>query len=343
MSKTKKKREVRPRGIRPFWSGTLTFGLVSVPVEIYPGQTHSRVAMRMLAPDGTPLQRRYYCPEHQVDVHQEHLVRGFQLNNGDYVIIRDEELQAASPQKSREIDLRQFVDIDQVPQRLFERSYFLTPAGDSNKAYRLLAETMEQTALAGIATFVMRGKEYLVAILAEAGILRAQTLRFSDEVRSADEVGLPPVTTGDPEAVRRFGQSIRELSQPTLQNLDLRDHHLASLLKLVRQKQDAGEGILRIGEHDAEQQETADPTDSSADGQDLLEVIRQSLSRGESRSRNGRTAEPDGSDYGGGVANSKLNDLTKQQLYQRAKQLNIEGRSEMTKDKLIDAIKRIEK
>src|SRR5690606_22010540 len=97
-----------------------------------------------------------------------------------FVVVTDEELEALAPEKSRDIDLRRFVDVGAIAPEMCERAYFLTPAGGSTKAYRLLAAAMERTGRAGIATFVMRGKEYLVAILAENGILRTETLRFAD-------------------------------------------------------------------------------------------------------------------------------------------------------------------
>src|SRR5690606_31886465 len=99
------------------------------------------------------------------------ILRGYEWAEGEYVVVRDEELEAIEPKKTREIDLRRFVDLSEIPPLYFERTYFLTPDGNSNKAYRLLAEVMERKQRAGIATFVMRDREYLVAILAENGIL----------------------------------------------------------------------------------------------------------------------------------------------------------------------------
>src|SRR5690606_32475276 len=114
------------------------------------------------------------------------------------------------PRKSRDIDLRLFVDVAQIPPTYSERAYYLAPSGNSNKAYRLLAEVMQQTGKAGIATFVMRDKEYLVAILAENNILRAETLRFHDELRTPEDVGLPEKPRIDQDRVARFERVIRK-------------------------------------------------------------------------------------------------------------------------------------
>jgi DNA end-binding protein Ku len=178
-------------GGRAFWSGMLSFGLVSVPVDLLPAHSSSRAPLRMLDTDGTPLARRYYCPVDEQEVEADQLERGYELDDGKIVVVTDEELEALAPKKSREIDLRRFVDRDSIDPLYFERSYFLAPGKGSGKAYRLLASVMESSRRAGIASFVMRDKEYLVAIFAEGGLLRGETLRFADQVRSSRSVGLP--------------------------------------------------------------------------------------------------------------------------------------------------------
>jgi DNA end-binding protein Ku len=180
----KEKPQKKYHGARAFWSGTISFGLVSIPVNLFPANRSRSTGLRLLDKDGTPLRRRFFCPKDERDVHPEHVLRGYELENGEYVVVTDEELESLEPRKTRDIDLTRFVNKDDVPATLFERGYYLTPAGDSTKAYRLLAEVMEETGRVGIATFVMRGKEYLVAILAEDGIMRAETLRFQNEVRT---------------------------------------------------------------------------------------------------------------------------------------------------------------
>ena len=144
---------------RPFWSGTITFGLVSIPVNLYPANRESRVSLRMLGSGGEPLSREYYAPDTAEDLESMETIRGYEVRKGKYVTITDEELERLAPEKSRDIDLRMFVKRDEIPPLYFKRAYFLTPADKSAKAYRLLAETMDRTRRAGIATFVMRGKE----------------------------------------------------------------------------------------------------------------------------------------------------------------------------------------
>src|SRR5690349_20022857 len=149
-------------GARPIWSGTISFGLVAVPVNLFPAVRQPDSALRMLAPDGAPVERHFVCPEHRKDVEWSELVRGFEVDDGRYVPVTDEELEAIAPRKSRDIDLRRFVPRADLDPFLFERAYVLAPTGESTKAYRLLAKVMEDEGKAGIATFVMRTKEYLV-------------------------------------------------------------------------------------------------------------------------------------------------------------------------------------
>lgn len=255
--------------IRPFWSGTISFGLVSIPVNLFPGNRSHTVSLRMLAPDGTPLSRRYFCSKDDEALTRDEIVRGYELD-GQYVVVTDEELEALEPQKSRDIDLRRFVERDAIDPMFFERSYFLTPAGGSTKAYRLLAETMERSGRAGIATFVMRGKEYLVAILAENGMLTAETLRFAEEIRSAEDVGLPDRSRVRKAEVTRIERAIRALSEDELDPNELEDAHAERLLELIVQKQADEKNVV----HTPAEAEAEDEEEGVID---LMEIIRRNM------------------------------------------------------------------
>jgi DNA end-binding protein Ku len=258
---------------RPFWSGMLTFGLVSIPVDLLPAHHHTRAPLRMLDADGTPLARRYFCPKDEKEVDAAHLVRGFELGGGkrgsQVVVVTDEELEALAPKKSREIDLRLFVDRDGIDPLYFERSYFLAPGKSSGKAYRLLGAVMERRRRAGIATFVMRDKEYLVAIFAEGGLLRAETLRFVEGVRSERDVGLPKRTSVDESAVKRLRRAVSARVEKRWSPAELRDPH-RPLRELAERKFKKKQDVVVNRE--------------SASGEpavvtDLMEVLRQSLAQ----------------------------------------------------------------
>lgn len=253
---------------RPFWSGTISFGLVSIPVNLYPANRSSHVGVRMLAPDGTPLRRRYYSSITNRELAPEEMVRGYEFEKDRYVVVTDEELEKLAPEKSRDIDLRRFVNADQIHPLYFERGYFLAPAAGSTKAYQLLAAIMEKTRRAGVATFVMRGKEYLIAIVSENGILRAETMRFKDELRSAADVGLPEKAEAPAQLVERFEQIIKKRSDEELSRDELHDETAAKLLELVKTKQARKENVIVSG---ASETEAEEPTS-------LVGILKKSLS-----------------------------------------------------------------
>jgi DNA end-binding protein Ku len=374
--------DASPRA-RSFWSGTISFGLVSIPVDLYPANRPQRVSLRMLDADGTPLRRRFYDPETDRAVDSDELVRGYELADGSFVVVTDEELESLEPRKSRDIDLRLFIDADTLDPLYFERAYFLAPSGESNKAYRLLAETMERTGKAGIATFVMRTKEYLIAILAEKGILRAETLRFHDEVRTADELELPDIEAPD-TTTRALRREIAKRKQKTLPKAELKDDYAERLLAIVEKKRKKGVDVVA---YDVDAEAAGDEDDDSVI--DLMEVLKRSMravdegggakrsgrgaakqkaagarkaargaatkragaakstakstaKRGRAASAQQRRAAKSGSAAKSGdaaKAGDALQALTKDELYERAQQKDIEGRSGMTKAQLVRALR----
>jgi DNA end-binding protein Ku len=295
---------------RAFWSGISSFGLVSIPVELLPAHRTSRGALRMLDADGTPLARRYYCPADETEVEPEHLVRGYELDSGKVVVVTDEELEALAPKKSREIDLRRFVDRDSIDPLYFERSYFLAPGADSGKAYRLLGTVMERSRRAGIATFVMRDKEYLIAIFAEGGLLRAQTLRFADEVRGARDVGLPRPAKVDASAVKRLNRAVSALAEKNWNPSELTDPHEA-LRELCERKYERRKDVVVAG--------SAQASEGGGDVIDLMEVLRQSLAQNDLAAKRSRGRAPGGRTTGAEKRSKKGSSVSRRHSSSRAK------------------------
>ena len=260
----------QPGGVRSFWTGSITFGLVTIPVALYSATRSRGIALKMIGPDEAPVQRRYVCPKDEKVLDADDIVRGYEVEKGKFVVITDDELEAIEPRKSREIDLKVFVDVDDIDPIYFERAYFLIPAGGTNKAYRLLAEVMEKNKQAGIATFVMRAKEYLVAILADSGILRAETLRFADEIRKPEDVGLPKIAKSTPADVKKFETQIAKHAKKVNFH-DFLDDYAERLEKLVAAKERKKEDIVQAPEEPAEAEE------GGGEVVDLLEVLSRSL------------------------------------------------------------------
>jgi DNA end-binding protein Ku len=257
--------EDRPRA---FWSGTITFGLVSVPVDLYPAVREDATRLRMLDPEGIPLRREYWCPREDRPLAPDEIVRGVEVAKGKWVTVTDAELEALEPERTRDIALRSFVPRAEIPAAYLESGYVLTPSGKSSRAYRLLAEAMEEADRAGIATFVLREREHVVAILAENGVLRAETLRFADEVRTPGEVGLPEPPERVPAAARRAAEgALRARKGASLPKDLLEDPQAEALRKLVERKLRARRDVAR----------TAEAGPAAAEPVDLVAVLRERM------------------------------------------------------------------
>ncbi|HEX2076079.1 MAG TPA: Ku protein [Longimicrobium sp.] len=369
---------------RAFWSGTITFGLVSIPVALYAANRPRGVSLRMVSPEGTPLSRRYFTSRDDRELDADEIVRGYEIEKDRFVIVDDDELERLAPERTRDIDLRHFVRASEIDPMYFERAYYLTPAGQSNKAYRLLAQVMEETDRAGIATFVMRTKEYLVAILAENGILRAETLRFADEIRTPADVGLPEPAKVPDTQVKKIDREIGKLAEARMAVSELQDRSAERLRKLVERKVRAGDDVVHLEE----------PEDRPSDVIDLMEILKQRLrgiqeedgaprasrstparksagkggsssgrktasssARKTASSSKGKTSRTTGSKTSRAPSTratkpsrskstraksgtAELRESSKAELLQQAKKLDIPGRSGMSKDELIKAIRR---
>lgn len=312
---------------KPFWSGVVTFGLVSVPVSLFPATRGTTLRLRMVDQQGEFLRRRYFGQDDSKPLDSQDLVRGYEFEKDRFVIVEDDELDALDPEKSREIDLKQFVKLDELSPLYFERAYFLVPNGSTTKAYRLLAEILMQEDRAGIATFVMRGKEYLCAIIAEQGILRAETLRFANEVRSPETIGLPARESGSAEtaAVKQFTKAIKALQGKSLDESELEDQRRAGIIKLADKKLRSGTDVVQASDDAGEVEE------STTNVVDLMEVLKERL-QGKLRARAASMPAT------GGKAVGELKSRSRAELYEMAQSMDVQGRSKMSKAKLIDAL-----
>jgi DNA end-binding protein Ku len=341
--------------VRAFWSGTITFGLVSIPVDLFAAVRPRRKSMKMVDTDGRPLGRQFYCPEDGVKLSSDDMVRGYETDDGKMVVVTDEELDAIAPEATRDIDLRRFVPLEQIPPMYFQRPYFLAPAGRSTKAYHLLSATMERTGRVGIGTFVMRSHEYLVAILSEGGVLRAETLRFADELRSPEDLELGPPGKAPAKRKAAIAKEIAALTREELDMEELGDRQAQALREVAQEKEARGEDLVDLPRAaDEEESEGAEIVD-------LMQILRRSLSKKavvttaessgsrsaptdiasarsraaakagskESKTASGKTAD----------AGDELQDLSREELYKRAQELDIAGRSKMSRGALLKALR----
>jgi DNA end-binding protein Ku len=275
--------------VRSMWSGTITFGLVSIPVDLLSAVRPRQTAMKLVDKSGHALGREYHCSKEGKQLNHDELIRGYETDDGKMVVITDEEFESVAPEMSGDIELRGFVPLEQIPPMYFQKPYFLAPSGKSAKAYHLLTATMEKTGRVGVGSFVMRGHEYLVAIVSDNGVLRADTLRYTDEIRTPESIGLPKVKKPAAGQVTQFGKAIDELKQTKLDMSELADRDAQALRELAESKEKKDEDVVHqrgLEEADAE------ATEGSAQIIDLMEVLRKSLSKNAVVSRAGGDSEP---------------------------------------------------
>jgi len=202
----------RETSFQSIWSGTISFSLVAIPVQLVKAVEPGRVSFRMLhGTDFSPLLRRMYCPEEGKIVGQDEIIRGFETAPGRYIVITDEELESVSPQRSRTIEIVRFTDINEIDRVCYNHPYYLVPARGGEKAYSLLSEIMRRTGKAGIARFVLGEREYLVAIKSTGGVLNLITLHYSEEILSDGELA-PEADAIDAGEKARIKKTIRKMT-----------------------------------------------------------------------------------------------------------------------------------
>jgi DNA end-binding protein Ku len=228
---------------RTLWSGSLSFGLVNVPVALVSATQDKDVHFNQLDSEtGARLHVERYCKEEDVAIPYEEVVSGYPRSDGDgYVMLTDLELEAAQPEKTRTIDISEFVDLGDIDPIFFDHPYFLVPNAEGEgalRAYRLLVGVMEKTERVALGRMVMRTKEYLVGLRVRGGLLALVTMKFADEIRATDELPNLPTKKHQPSKaeVDHAVALIEELSvewDPS----QYKDRHRDRLRKIVRDKQ----------------------------------------------------------------------------------------------------------
>lgn len=197
--------------ITGIWSGTISFSLVAIPVRLVKAIEPGRISFRLLhTKDYSPLARKMFCPKEETMVSSDEIIRGYELAPDKYILMTEEELESVSPERSRTIEILEFIDIKEVDPIYYDHPYYLVPSKGGEKAYRLLAEVMCRTNKEGLAKFVMAEREYLVAITCRDGALALTTLHYSDEILPDKDL-LPRKGKITTEEQSRMKKSIQDM------------------------------------------------------------------------------------------------------------------------------------
>jgi DNA end-binding protein Ku len=222
--------------MRPIWKGALTFGLVNIPVGLYSATTRSDLSFRLLhAKDQAPIAYRRVCTEENVEVPWPEIVKGYEYEKGQFVIMTEADFDKADVDATQTIDIRDFVRAEAIPATYFEQPYYLEPQKTGIKAYALLREALKRSGRLGVATVVLRQREHLAAVQPAGEALTLTTMRFAHEIVPPSGLSLP----GDAGLDRREIDLALQLVDTLAGEFDAekyRDQYREALLGVIEQK-----------------------------------------------------------------------------------------------------------
>lgn len=216
---------------RPIWKGSISFGLVNIPVQLETAVREKSVSFHMLSKDGScRLRRKLVCPDSGKEVDYDDTARGIEVAKDEYVLVDEKEIEKLKPEKGKAIDIEQFVDLEEIDPIYFDRVYYVTPTEGSAKSYRLLHEAMKDSGRIGLAKIVMRDKEYLCALRVVGDGIVLHTMHYADEVLAMEDS--LPGTLAKTKAATKEVQIARQLIDAMTHKLDLGEFHDAYREKL---------------------------------------------------------------------------------------------------------------
>jgi DNA end-binding protein Ku len=266
---------------RALWSGSITFGLVNVPVRLYSAVSEHKLSFHLVhTKDESPIGYQKVCKKEEKPVPEDEIVKAFELRKGEYVFMEDEDFEQAQADGYKSIDITDFVPYEDIDPIFFAKTYYVGPDKGAERVYSLLVRAMEDSALAGIAKFVMRDKQHLGALRVRDGVITLEQLYFADEIRPLDEIK---------EAKQKVSKEELAMAQQLIESFTAewkpekyKDTYHDELCALIKAKQ-KGKQV-----HAAAEVEEEAPLD-------LMEALRQSIERsggGKKKAKSRPAAKP---------------------------------------------------
>ncbi|WP_103382899.1 non-homologous end joining protein Ku [Pseudonocardia dioxanivorans] len=333
---------------RAIWTGSITFGLVSIPVGLFPATSDHTIHFHQFERGTSDRVRNQRVNERTGDeVDFDDIVKGADVGDGEHVVVEPDELDAIAPGRSRNLEIADFVELDEIDPIWFRRTYWLAPTEEQyGRPYALLLRAMREAGRAAVGTFVMRGKEYLAAVRPDGDVLALQTLYFADEVRDPADLDLPGGVRVQGKELAMATSLIDSMStswDPTR----YRDTYRDRVDELIEDKRKGDETVVESA--------PPDPTEMS----DLLAALERSVSEakqsragagtkatGKKATEKKATGEKSTKKSGSRSSRTKagkapdLRDATKAELTALARELDVPGRSSMTRDELAAAVRK---
>src|ERR1044071_6269679 len=259
--------------MRTIWNGSISFGLVNIPIGLALATQRSDVAFRTLHREcGTPIKQKRWCPLHEREVEADELVKGWEVAKGEFVIVEEADLESVALQRSQAIDILRFVKLADVDPVFFDRTYYLAPAASEaqRRPYVLLLRALEDSGMAAVGKFVLWGKENLCLIRARAGALLLETLFFAEDVRARDEIEEAVAETDVQEAELKLAEQVISSLAGDWTPEDFENDYRRDLAQMLEAKL-AGQEVV-----------APEPV-AEAPVIDLMEALRQSVADAQGR------------------------------------------------------------
>src|SRR6478752_8280171 len=254
---------------RAIWSGSISFGLLNVPVKLYSAVARRGISLREIREsDGARIRHRRVAEGTDEEVPYEKIQKAFEITSGNYVPITKDEMAALAPKKSRAVEVLDFVDLGEIDPIYFDSPYYLGPAEGAEKAYSLLASAMEASGKVAICRFVFRNKEHLAALRTDGGVLTLTTMRFADEVVPPEELD-DVLPAEQPKVAKREVEMAEQLIDSLTSDFDpsaYRDEYREELMSLIERKAEGKEIVTP---------EAAEPEATRAP--DLMAALEESI------------------------------------------------------------------
>ncbi len=252
--------------MRPIWSGSISFGLVNIPVKLLSAVQSEEIDFDMLSKaDMAPIRYARIDTKTEKEVPWKEIVKGFQYAKGKYVVVEPEDFERASPEKSKTIDIVQFVKGEEIDPILYEKPYFIVPAKGGEKAYHLLLKALEESGTIGIAEFMLRNREHVCAVKPYKEVLMLNQMRYQEEIKELPEIAAPAkekITEKELDLAMKLVEQLTEKFDAAA----FKDTYISELKKIIKAKA-AGKQI-RIAE---------EPKKTTGAVKDLMEILKQSL------------------------------------------------------------------
>lgn len=258
--------------MRAIWSGSINFGLINIPVRLYPATQDKNLDFDYLhEKDLSPIRYAKVCKKEEKEVKSDDIVRGFEISEGDYVVVTNEDLKRASPEKTNSIQILSFAKVDEIDTELFETPFYIEPEKEAKKAYYLLFEALSKSDTVGVASFILRTRETLALLKPNDNMIVLNRIRYSEELRDATELEIPKNEKVTEAELEMATSLIKKLTKK-FDSKEYQDTYREKLEKLIKAKA-GGKKLPEIK-----------PTKKHENVKDLMSLLKESLDEGKSAS-----------------------------------------------------------